>query len=203
MIDVIEPKYFKTIPWKNGLGETTELAINDGSSIDCFDWRLSIASVTNNGVFSDFTGYHRNLILIAGQGLTLKHDNGTCDKLVKLLDMASFDGACETFGELTTGDIKDFNIITNKQKIAPQVNCYVEATSISVKLAPSALYFAYSLTGEINAVLNSQEKIIVPQGHLLKISPFEDAANKHANNATLKGENMILIQLITREVVTL
>ena len=30
MIEILAPKQFKTIPWKNGQGETIELAINEG-----------------------------------------------------------------------------------------------------------------------------------------------------------------------------
>ena len=52
MINIIAPKQFKTVAWKNGLGETTELAINRGGTLNSFDWRLSMASVVEDGVFS-------------------------------------------------------------------------------------------------------------------------------------------------------
>ncbi len=51
MLTVFSPENFRTIPWKNGLGHTTELAISEGGSLDDFDWRLSIASVVNDGDF--------------------------------------------------------------------------------------------------------------------------------------------------------
>ena len=52
MINIITPEQFNTIPWKNGKGQTTELAISENGSIDDFDWRLSIASVVEDGAFS-------------------------------------------------------------------------------------------------------------------------------------------------------
>ena len=110
MITVISPDSFKKIPWKNGLGFTTELAINDGANLDDFDWRLSIASVTSNGEFSNFSGYDRNLVLIEGNSLSLQHDQKHTDKLTQLLDIAKFDGGCKTFGTLHNGAINDFNI---------------------------------------------------------------------------------------------
>ena len=70
-INIISPEQYKTIPWKNGLGETTELAINEGGDVTNFDWRLSIARVTKDGFFSDFSNYSRNLILISCKGLRL------------------------------------------------------------------------------------------------------------------------------------
>ncbi|MDP7592557.1 MAG: HutD family protein [Litorilituus sp.] len=114
MIEIIEPEQFKTIPWKNGLGETTELAINEQANLDDFSWRLSIASVVNDGVFSDFSGYHRHLVLIKGKGLSLQHDDKNVDMLDKLLDVARFDGGCETLGKLADGAIKDFGYVPAK-----------------------------------------------------------------------------------------
>ena len=199
LLQIIAPQQFRTIPWKNGLGETTELAINDGGSLDDFDWRLSIASVINDGVFSDFSGYQRNLVLIAGQGIMLEHDDKIVDNLANLLDMANFDGACKTYGKLSAGAIKDFNIITNKQKILPQVNCYVDAQKITVHLAKLSIYFAYSITSEINVEVSEQEKAIVPQGHLVKISSADGIDHKAESTAQICSENFILIQLKPKE----
>ena len=195
MLQVIAPQQFKTIPWKNGLGETTELAINDGGSLDNFDWRLSIARVINDGVFSDFSGYQRNLVLISGQGIMLKHDGKISDNLVNLLDIARFDGSCETYGKLSAGAIKDFNIITNKQTILPQVSCHVEAQTVEIHLAKFNLYFVYSLTKELSIKINEQDKVIAPQGHLVKISSADIAHHEGECTAKICGENMILIQL--------
>jgi len=55
MLTIISPQQFKQIPWKNGKGTTTELAISDGGTLDHFAWRLSIASVVEDGEFSDFS----------------------------------------------------------------------------------------------------------------------------------------------------
>jgi len=203
LLQVIAPQQFKTIPWKNGLGETTELAINDGGDLDNFDWRLSIASVINDGIFSDFSGYQRNLVLIAGQGLMLEHDNKSSDNLANLLDIASFDGACKTLGKLSAGAIKDFNIITNKKKILPQVSCYISAQEVMVNLAKSSLYFAYSLTGEIKVKINEQEENNVSQGSLVKISSVDESQYKGESTVKISGENMILIQLQPKEVYTI
>ncbi len=199
LLKVIAPQQFKTIPWKNGLGETTELAINDGANLDSFDWRLSIASVVNDGVFSDFSGYQRNLVLISGQGIMLQHDGKSIDNLVNLLDIARFDGGCETYGKLNAGTIKDFNIITNKQKIQPQVSCYVNEQQVSVSLTKTSLFFAYSLTSEMAVEFTGNhleaKKVHVSQGELLKISVPTNAKNDNELTVNVSGENMILIQL--------
>lgn len=186
-ITIISPEKFKTIPWKNGLGETTELAINEGGSLSNFDWRLSIATVTEDGVFSDFSDYSRNLVLISGQGIRLKHDGDKVDQLDKLLDMASFDGGCITFGKLTSGTIKDFNIMTKKSTYHAKVDRYINEQSIT--LETDAQYFVYGLNQMADVYFND-ETMTLPSGHLLTIS------KENKNKVTINGTNLIIIQLI-------
>jgi environmental stress-induced protein Ves len=45
------------MPWKNGGGETTEIAVfPDGAGLSDFDWRVSMARVDGDGPFSSFPG---------------------------------------------------------------------------------------------------------------------------------------------------
>ena len=195
MLTIIEPAQFKTIPWKNGLGETTELAINDKASLDNFIWRLSIASVINDGVFSDFSGYHRNLVLIEGKGISLQHDDDTIDVLETVLDFASFNGRCKTLGKLLDGPIKDFNIITSHEKILPQVNCYIEPQQVVVKLAKKNLCFAYSLSNEMLIETIQADTTSVPKGNLAKLLHTTTELGSKEASVTITGENMIIVQL--------
>jgi environmental stress-induced protein Ves len=168
MIKIIPPNEFKQIPWKNGHGVTTELAINKGGSVQNFDWRLSIASVVENGVFSDFSGYMRQLVLIKGNGISLSHSNNKVDRLEKLLDVATFDGANTTIGSLHEGPIKDFNIMTKTSKFISTVETIVEKESLVLKR--SLLCFIYGLQN--NTTITSQEgmKKNLPQGSLMQIN---------------------------------
>lgn len=194
MITSIPATQFKTIPWKNGLGHTTELAINDGGNLDCFDWRLSIASVTNDGEFSNFSGYQRNLVLIEGKGLKLDHNNGQVDELDKLLDIARFDGACQTVGSLSHGAIKDFNVISNQEKINADVQSYLVCQQVIVKLSQTSLCFAYSLTDDISIENVGKEKTTIAVGNLVKISAIKSELKDEQLPFTLTGKNMIVIK---------
>lgn len=195
MIKIIEPKQFKLIPWKNGLGETTELAINDGGNLDDFTWRLSIASVVNDGVFSDFSGYQRNLVLIEGHGISLQYDDENTDVLEKVLDIASFDGGCKTHGKLVAGAIKDFNIITDINKISADVHCYIEDQQVVIELSKSSLCFAYSLSDEMLLETSQQESTVVPVGSLAKISAINDKLKTSEVSVNITGKNMVIVQL--------
>ena len=77
----LTPADFKTVPWKNGQGSTRELRFENLEDSEAFAWRLSMAPVVTDGVFSDFTGYDRKLLLVEGAGMTLSHDNGQTDNL--------------------------------------------------------------------------------------------------------------------------
>jgi len=195
MITLLSPDTFKTIPWKNGLGFTTELAISEDGTLDNFDWRLSIASVENDGDFSNFSGYQRNLVLIEGNGLILDHRNDDVDKLTKLLDIARFDGASKTHGALVNGGIKDFNIMTNQNTCSPEVIGYVEQQTVTIELLASNLLFAYSLTDEMRVNTSLDEECTVPVGHLLKVFEINDKQKGNELTVKVSGENMIVIQL--------
>jgi uncharacterized protein len=185
MINIIPAHTFKTLPWKNGKGETTELAINSGGTLDNFEWRLSIASVTEDGVFSDFSGYMRNLVLIQGDSISLTHDDINTDKLTNTLDFATFDGGSETIGSLKKGAIKDFNIITSKTKCITKVHTYTAPLNQSINF--NGLVFAFSLSDSIE--LNDQQNMRhkVSQGDLLQLS--------HPQNIELTGKNLIIVYI--------
>lgn len=153
-----QSKDFITTPWKNGLGETTELAINNGGTLKRFDWRLSMAKVTKNGVFSNFEGYQRQLILINGNGIELTHKNvlssvESIDRPVNKLDIAEFDGANETYGKLVNGEITDFNIITNTKVIDSKVQLITQQAAFTI--IANCLLFIYSIEGEARVTMAS------------------------------------------------
>ena len=196
MLTILSPETFKTIAWKNGLGHTTELAINSGGNLDDFDWRLSIASVVNDGDFSNFSGYQRHLVLIEGEGLILDHDNGDVDELANLLDVAHFDGGSKTCGRLVNGAIKDFNIMANKQSFTAEVNCHVEQHSADISFFSDKLIFAYSLTNEMNIEHGSKPTISVPAGHLAQLETHHAPKRSTQDMAVISGQNMIIIDLM-------
>jgi environmental stress-induced protein Ves len=188
MIEIIAPTKFKTVPWKNGKGETIEMAINSGGTLDDFDWRMSMASVVEDGIFSNFTGYTRNLILIAGDGINLQHNDSNIDRLSHLLDFATFDGGDKTVGNLHTNEITDFNVIARTSRYSTKVNCQKKADKVT--LEKSDLCFIYSLFSSVELKINSDESVTeISAGHLVKISNIEE------NFASISGENIIIVYL--------
>lgn len=188
MIEIIQPTQFKTVPWKNGKGETVEMAINPGGTLENFDWRLSMASVVEDGVFSNFTGYTRNLILIEGDGINLQHNDNKIDRLKNLLDVATFDGGNKTVGNLHTNEITDFNVIARTSAFHSKVSCHKNTTNHT--LEKSDLCFIYSLFNDATFTTKStQEVTVVPSQHLVKITDLA------ADNIAITGEHLIIVYL--------
>lgn len=185
MINITPARTFKTLPWKNGKGETTELVINSGGTLDNFNWRISIASVTENGIFSDFSGYMRNLVLIQGDSIYLTHDERKTDKLTQILDVATFDGSSKTLGTLPSGEIKDFNIITSKTKCEVRVHTYL--TQITQEIDFNGFVFAYSLSGNIKLKDQQNIRSQVNQGDLLQLTCPKEIE--------LSGKDLILVYI--------
>ena len=59
---IINPNTYSAMPWRNGLGVTVELLRQDIKNDTGFGWRLSMADVTEDGEFSNFSGYDRTLV---------------------------------------------------------------------------------------------------------------------------------------------
>ncbi|MBY0573117.1 MAG: HutD family protein [Undibacterium sp.] len=112
-------KDYRSMPWKNGGGSTTELAIYpDGTSLDDFVWRLSTAQVASAGAFSHFPQIDRSLAILDGDGLVLKTDLGVPSESVITLGKSSlphrFSGEDAIYAELCGGVVLDLNLMTRR-----------------------------------------------------------------------------------------
>lgn len=188
MITIIPPEQFKKTAWKNGKGETTELAISEGGTLDSFDWRLSMAKVVENGAFSYFTGYCRNLILIEGNGISLQHDQSRIDQLGDLLDIATFDGGCTTVATLTSGPIVDINVISNANKYHAAVKTFPDKQDVPLRACTHCFIYCLDADARLFSADNSIDIMLKTQ-HLMRLS--------QTNFEPLRviGKNMIVVYL--------
>ena len=192
---------FLTTPWKNGGGVTTELAINEGGELDNFDWRLSMASVKQDGAFSNFTGYQRQLLLLSGNGITLTHKCAETEKLLatdtllNTFDCSAFDGGSATFGKLVDGEIIDFNIIARQNKINAKVTTIVDTVERqTIYIDSQAMVFVYCHRGNAHLVINNEQpaSITIEQGAL-----FEWRSDEH-KQLNVSGDQVIVIEIENR-----
>lgn len=104
------------VPWKNGGGSTIEIAIGPpDAGFDNFDWRVSLATIAEDGAFSQFPGVDRTLALVDGHGMTLQID-GEPLLVTDLEPVAAFDGASMVEAKLNRGPTTDFNVMTRSDR---------------------------------------------------------------------------------------
>lgn len=114
----IRASEYRIMPWRNGGGTTTEIAISPpdaGLSGKPFEWRISIADVTTDGPFSTFPGYDRHIMVIAGEGMTLETEEAGSIDLTKPLTPVSFAGEWAINGTLRDGAVRDFNLMLRRE----------------------------------------------------------------------------------------
>lgn len=142
------------MPWKNGLGITIELAVSPArgsSTLGGFDWRLSIASVTTPGPFSSFPGVDRVLVVLQGEGMCLDH--GPAGGRVELRPLVphTFSGDWSTVSELPWGPIKDFNVMTRRDRVSSRVTVLNLTVEDHLELSASSTLF-YVIEGEVELI---------------------------------------------------
>lgn len=192
-VSIHPPENFQVKRWKNGLGETIELLAKTAPGCPDFCWRLSIASVTSNDLFSSFSEYDRTLILIEGEGITLSHAHTREQVLSKRLDLAHFMGEHKTTPRLHKGAIKDFNIITRRDYCHSKTTVLTQEKSIDVD---SDFLFVYALdeTTCINSTSSNKLPVTdIAREHLLQVkSPAHDSYR-------VTGGAAIVVQIYIRE----
>lgn len=114
---VVRASFIPAKPWKNGGGITHEIAISPPeSTMDSFDWRLSMASVDKDCEFSVFPGIDRHLYVLEGQGLVLISSSSR--RQVLRGERVDFAGEEQIHGMLLGGPITDLNIMTRRSKVS-------------------------------------------------------------------------------------
>lgn len=105
--------------WRNGLGWTREiLRLPEGD-----DWqlRLSIAEIECDAAFSAFPGIDRELVLLRGNGLRLRFEDGRLDTLLPPHQRVRFAGEAAVAGELLDGATHDFNAMWRRDALRVEV----------------------------------------------------------------------------------
>ncbi|MBB5573859.1 MULTISPECIES: HutD/Ves family protein [Rhizobium] len=112
----------KRMPWKNGGGETVEIAVSpDGAGLADFDWRVSMATVATDGPFSVFPGIDRTLSILEGEGMTLFIEGREPERLTQASDPLPFAADAPTSATLIDGTITDLNVMTRRGRYTHSV----------------------------------------------------------------------------------
>ena len=171
-VNIIEPSLFTSMPWRNGKGSTIELIRRDIPGEEGFAWRLSMASVVEDGPFSNFSGYDRTLVLLEGAGMTLSYadNNASSDVLDHAFQMAQFEGERSTHAKLHNGTIRDFNIMTRSDLYRAQTTCGGNRSSSNITTSAETL-LVFAATGGLNIEDHQNKTLTAPAGSLVVFEP--------------------------------
>lgn len=147
---IIEQSQYQRMPWKNGLGETLEIQRHDDER--GLRFRISQAAVVEDGVFSDFSGLHRTLVLLSGEGMTLEHTDTNTDThnrqthvLNNVLDIARFSGGDKTHATLKNGKIEDLNIMVRENDTQAKVKACAAPCSLLLSNSDTLISNSHTL----------------------------------------------------------
>jgi hypothetical protein len=157
IFSLIPQSDYLRMPWKNGLGETLEIAVSREN--DDVLYRISQAAVVENGVFSDFSGLHRTLVLLQGQGMLLTHQDGEktySHDLNQPLSVAKFAGGDVTHASLTDGKIEDLNIMVREGIVTSTVEAVFSPASFMVEHTDDTVFSAFYANSDCVLVLESK-----------------------------------------------
>lgn len=152
MANIVYPKDFKEMPWKNGQGTTKEIfRIPHESQPDQSYFRISTALVAQSGRFSEYPNMNRFLMLLEGKGFNLHFEDQTKVTLSAGYDSFEFEGEESINCQLIEGPCLDFNVMTMRgwgestvtlsslkmnqvKKYAPKTQTYLYLCQTSPKL---------------------------------------------------------------------
>ncbi|MDM9623136.1 HutD family protein [Rhizobium sp. S96] len=119
---VLKASSYRRMPWKNGGGETVEIAVSPPeAALSDFDWRVSMATVATDGPFSIFAGIDRTLSILEGDGMALAIEGAEPLVLTTASEPLPFPADVAVSATLPGGPITDLNVMTRRTRLRHRV----------------------------------------------------------------------------------
>lgn len=106
--------------WRNGLGWTREI-LRLPAQGDDWALRLSVAEIEQDAAFSTFPGVERELVLLQGNGVRLRFDDGRVAEVLPPHGRVRFAGEETLHGELVDGTTHDFNLMWKRELLQAEL----------------------------------------------------------------------------------
>jgi uncharacterized protein len=155
-IELRRSRTYQLMPWKNGGGETCEIAaFPKNSDLNSFGWRISMARVASDGPFSVFPGIERTLTIIDGNGLWLTINNQERQLLQQDSEPLSFSAEAQTSSDLVNGAVTDLNVMTRRGAFVHQVSRFDCSWPVRLEFK-AAINAIFCLKGEMEILLGTE-----------------------------------------------
>lgn len=132
---LLDPAHYRRTPWKNGGGVTVDIAEQDDA------WRFGRTPIPTAGPFSDYSGFDRVQVLVAGSGLVLQTPDGEIDVRTPLKPVA-FAGETPIVSRLESGPVEVVNLIGNRAKVRVDLQVLRAGASLGRSAGTHIVYAA-------------------------------------------------------------
>lgn len=143
---VLRAQDYRRMRWKNGAGWTSE--VFRCPDADDWNWRVSLAEVETDAPFSTFPGVERALVLLEGEGMRLRFDDGEVRDLLPPCGMQRFAGERPLVGQLVDGPSRDFNLMWKRGHADVQLWRRPLAGAMVLFAEPGETWVAHLLAGQ-------------------------------------------------------
>jgi uncharacterized protein len=197
VLRILRAAAYQRMPWKNGGGETAQIAASPpGATLDTLDWRVSMAVVAQDGPFSMFPAVDRTLCILDGAGMELDFGADGGSRVVTR-DTAPFlfPADVPVQARLLAGTITDLNVMTRRGRYRHSVQRIVVGAKRTVDVAATqALLLCQDGTvtcaviAQPEALLGERDCVMLPSGpvelssarpsvcYLIELYPAVDAS---------------------------
>lgn len=202
-VTVFAKETFRIQPWKNGMGSTLELACDEITVAPYFNWRISIATLSQDGLYSTFPEAHRTQLMLEGECVGLYIDAAaqrTREVNLTPFSQCSFSGVDQVQCRLQNGvTAKMFNLMTLADKYESRMQL-LDTASIEAHDLSCDILLVYSLSNRLIMSVDTQHYSL-EQAELLKVSGVSDKTQisvktfEQANQTTNQQHKVICVQL--------
>ena len=160
LITPLDPDHYVRTPWKNGGGFTVDIALDDDTGGDV--WRFSRTPITMAGPFSDYTGFDRLQVLVAGSGLVLQTPASEID-VRQPFRPVRFAGETPIVSRLESGPVEVVNLLGDRSQV--RLDLAVLEAGQTRDLDPG-LHIAYCPGGGARLLIDDQAYDLEADGGL-------------------------------------
>ncbi|WMJ68145.1 HutD family protein [Stenotrophomonas sp. 24(2023)] len=144
---VVSQADYRRERWRNGLGWTREI-LRLPAQGDDWALRLSIAEIEQDAAFSAFPGVERELVLLHGNGVRLRFEDGRVAEVLPPHGRVRFAGEDTLQGELVDGTTHDFNLMWKRDLLQAELLHRPLAGSMFFFSEPGVAWALHLLAGQ-------------------------------------------------------
>jgi hypothetical protein len=161
---------YRRMPWKNGSGVTTQLAIwPEDADLDSFEWRISTAEIAKSGPFSPFAGYDRSLAVLRGTGVLLVRGESRPAILTPKHPPLRFDGELQPHAALLEGPVTDLNVISCRKRWSHTLERLSPGSMQRCEISATCMFVYCTGSHPVQVSLPSEETIECAEGESVMV----------------------------------